>query len=54
MAKKLWPYFSFKLPVNSMVQRKKTGNSFIGGQGSMMHMESKGCPMWSDPIEELL
>ncbi len=26
----------------------------IGGQGSLMHVGSKGWPMWSDPTDKLL
>ena len=31
-----------------------TGDRVIGGQGSLMHMGSKGWPTWSDPTDELL
>ncbi|KAK3572558.1 hypothetical protein QTP86_000435 [Hemibagrus guttatus] len=32
----------------------KEGTVFMGSQGSLMHVGSEGCPVWSNPTDKLL
>ena len=45
----------WSVSIKSVSRRKQwwTGDRVMGDQDSMMHVESEGRPMWSDPTDEL-